>query len=894
MDWLGLVSVRLVDAALGGMIVLMLGSLAAGLSRQPVRRVRIVLLTLLGAAVVPFLGASAIGPRWSVGLLPAPAAPAIVEPIATFPAPPALPSMIVNPPVVASSTGNREVARPRNDAKPAQSRPVIEARPWSLPSLTSLAVAVYAMAAAGLACWWLLGQLAFHRVVREARPASEMVREVLHAIAGSAGRRARLLESDRVDLPFTNTWIRPVILLPAAMCDGREPEALRYALAHEWSHVERRDSWAWTLAMLSGLVLFYQPLFWWLRRQLRLGQDFLADARAAELGSAEDYAAFLVRLARSRQAGPAWPALGIGDRRSNLHRRVLMLVQSQPLEKRCRPAWSAAVALASAAVVLVASGLRLDAAPPTKEAAAQDAAKPAGETLHYKGVVKDKDTGKPIAGAAVVVRRSDYSDRENKVIEESRHATEADGTYEFTIPPEQSALPRLYIELDVSHPDYATRAEFGYALGMIRKNEKLGERPFFESVELRPAKPIRGKVETPEGQPAVGVEVLAYSKVENLPEGEYEYGSFSKARTDADGSFRLPITTPGAGLFWILPTTSAPEMHVLTEGQRGNVGVFRLKPGVRLSGKALDVEGKPKAGMLVEVRRRKADEPGADVLGRLPVSDAVQKLAETDAEGRFVIEPLPPGEYELRPTDVNRHAERSAGWKRRKSPGPFPDLSVVIKDGETPASIEYRERPSVVLEGGWVDSKGKPRSGWSSMVFGKLDGQPWFDQTHLDAEGRFSMKVPRGLTDVQLDVILNEHAAARHRAGKDAPLLEGRRMMLGTLDHDVKGIEIVRYEAPVIVINAVTKDGKPIDGFKADVKYVGDADRADGISLSGGKKFTEAIQDEQNDGRYRTSQLLPDRQVEVSVSAEGFKPAERTMKLAEGVTEEANFVLELK
>ena len=110
-----------------------------------------------------------------------------------------------------------------------------------------------------------------------------------------------LLESDRIALPYTYTWARPVILLPTTLCGGDEPVALRYVLAHEWSHVEKRDAWAWNLACLAGLVLFYQPLFWWLRRQLRLCQDYLADARAVAAGSAEDYAAFLVRL--------AWPAV---------------------------------------------------------------------------------------------------------------------------------------------------------------------------------------------------------------------------------------------------------------------------------------------------------------------------------------------------------------------------------------------------------------------------------------------------------------------------------------------------------------------------------------------------------------------------------------------------------
>ena len=126
----------------------------------------------------------------------------------------------------------------------------------------------------------------------------------------------------------------------------------------------------------------------------------------------------------------------------------------------------------------------------------------------------DKDTGKPIPGATVVVRRSILRSSENRVLQETRHTTGADGTYAFEIPPDQYASPYLYIELDVEHPDYATRDRFGYALGMTRKNEKLNERPFFETVELRPAKPITGRVETPEGEPAAGVVVLAYSRTD--------------------------------------------------------------------------------------------------------------------------------------------------------------------------------------------------------------------------------------------------------------------------------------------------------------------------------------------------------------------------------------------
>jgi hypothetical protein len=176
-----------------------------------------------------------------------------------------------------------------------------------------------------------------------------------------------------------------------------------------------------------------------------------------------------------------------------------------------------------------------------------------------------------------------------------------------------------------------------------------------------------------------------------------------------------------------------------------------------------------------------------------------------------------------------------------------------------------------------------------------MDGAFWHDQTRPDPQGRFSLKVPHGLEEVQLDIMTNEHASTRHRMVKNGPLIEGRTVTLGTLDHDVKGIEIVRYVAPIILINATTKDGKQIKGFKATVKYTSvEPNSREEVSLSGGSEQTEAIRDEQNDGRYRTSQLVPDREVEVTATADGFAEARRKLKLAEGATEEVTFVLEPK
>ena len=237
----------------------------------------------------------------------------------------------------------------------------------------------------------------------------------MREIAGPGADRVRLLVGDAVDAPVALTGWRPVIVLPASACDR---ESLAYGLAHEWSHVERGDVWRWYLVALAQIVLFYQPLFWWLRRQLRLAQDYLADARAAaQAAEPTDYAQYLVTLARRRLAVPAL-ALGITDRRSNLTRRVHMLVLNHtPLSRRCRLAWTCGTAIVAVALVAGLSAVRLTAAAPgaaeePKPEAKKPADAPKGEKLNYTGKVTDKDTGKAIAGAVVTVRRSLYGDPE--------------------------------------------------------------------------------------------------------------------------------------------------------------------------------------------------------------------------------------------------------------------------------------------------------------------------------------------------------------------------------------------------------------------------------------------------------------------------------------------------
>jgi beta-lactamase regulating signal transducer with metallopeptidase domain/protocatechuate 3,4-dioxygenase beta subunit len=891
----------LAHAALGAFLLLAAGCLAVRQCRQPVRRLRLAEVTLLGCLLAPWLNLVPGLPHYALGWLePSSAEPAVSAPTADQPAPlvvVAETAKLLPSHDVAASLRAEDAPRVPPATSPSEPAPVVEA-PQREPvaagrSASLLFVPLYFGLTIAFVLWWLAGLLKLRQLCRSTYPAPVVVAELLEQIAGPTAGRVRLRVSDRLELPLMFGWRRPVILLPGALCRSGDAAALRYCLAHEWSHVERRDILGWHLATLIQFLFFYQPLFWWLRRQLRLCQDYLADARAAEQAAlAEDYADYLVGLARRRLGVPIPVALGIGDRRSNLYRRILMLITTrQPLERRCRRLWTAAVALATALLLLAVASVRLDARADDKKETPKDAPKEAarGKDIPYTGRVFDKVTNKGIEGATVTVRRSIYGDHiGNKIVQETKHKTNAEGKYSFVIPPEQAAERYLYIELDVEAPGYAPRSHFGYSFAMIQKNEKMGGRPFFENVDLRAAKEITGLVETPNGKPAAGIKVLAYSNADK--QDGFEYGSFADCKTDAAGRFRLWLITPGPAVYWILPEKYAPSTHVLPDSnKRGDLGRFALQPGLVIKGKVLDTQGKPVAGVFIH-----ADKRGGIENFNLPVADHIRRTALTDDKGEFTMAPLPPGQYEVMPQahgwDPSKDESRPT---KRPLPGVFVRKRLTLKAGEQPEPLEVRAVPHVVIEAQYYDSKGKPTRGHAGHLFGQMDKNNfWFGECKIDANGKMTILAPHGLTQARLSLMTNEHGVLRHRLKKGEPLHAAREINLGTLEDDVKGIEIIHYVAPILIVDARDKDGKQIKDFKVKITYSSVAGKREpGVRFRNDVQG-DVYQEKQEDGRWRTEQMLPAEEVEVTVSAPGYKSHTEKLQLSEGTSKDLAPVLE--
>jgi hypothetical protein len=338
-----------------------------------------------------------------------------------------------------------------------------------------------------------------------------------------------------------------------------------------------------------------------------------------------------------------------------------------------------------------------------------------------------------------------------------------------------------------------------------------------------------------------------------------------------------------------LPANYSPSTHVLKDSnQRGDLGRFTLQSGLTIKGKVFDTQGKPVPGVYVTADKRGGIE-GINFVG-----DHIRRTALTNDRGEFAMAPLPPGKYEVIPEEHGWDPSKDDSRPpKRALPGVFVRQPLTLKAGEQSEPLEVRAVPHVVIEAQYYDSKGKPTRGHAGHLFGQMDkNNSWFGQAKMDGNGKMTLLAPHGLTQARLSLMTNEHGVLRYRLKKEDSLAAKREIDLGTLNDDVRGIEIVRYVAPILVVGAKDRDGKPIKDIQVKVTY------PPGVGKKRpGESFVNGVQgdvylEKQEDGRWRTSQMLPDVEVQVTVSAKGYKPHADKLKLTEGTSRDLTPVLE--
>jgi beta-lactamase regulating signal transducer with metallopeptidase domain len=144
----------------------------------------------------------------------------------------------------------------------------------------------------------------FERRLRDALPGSERLHRLTVIVAGQIGVRrvpdVRYLVS--IDVPLV-WWAgrRPTIVLPMRLAAQLDDERLSLILAHELAHLRRRDYWVRAVELLISTIYWWNPLVWFIRRQIHEAEDLCCDGwvRWAFPDCKKCYAEVLLKTAES-------------------------------------------------------------------------------------------------------------------------------------------------------------------------------------------------------------------------------------------------------------------------------------------------------------------------------------------------------------------------------------------------------------------------------------------------------------------------------------------------------------------------------------------------------------------------------------------------------------------
>lgn len=90
-------------------------------------------------------------------------------------------------------------------------------------------------------------------------------------------RKVKLLISQYVQVPVMIGFLKPVILVPAAMFNNLSAEQLEAILLHELAHIKRNDYILNIFQSIVETALFFNPFVWWISKYIRLEREHCCD-----------------------------------------------------------------------------------------------------------------------------------------------------------------------------------------------------------------------------------------------------------------------------------------------------------------------------------------------------------------------------------------------------------------------------------------------------------------------------------------------------------------------------------------------------------------------------------------------------------------------------------------
>lgn len=203
---------------------------------------------------------------------------------------------------------------------------------------------------------YVLGLVLSRRLVRGSR---EICDPCISARLRSFHAGAHLAESHVIAVPVTVGVFRPSILFPTGWREWDDPK-LNAVLAHEASHVVRRDALIQHISFLHRAIFWFSPLAWWLDRHLAALSEEASDEAALAAGAdRNDYAQTLLAFFEAVREAPGrvwWQGVSMAEHGQAEERLEKVLAWRGAISMNLKKSFATAiVVLAVPVVYLVAS-----------------------------------------------------------------------------------------------------------------------------------------------------------------------------------------------------------------------------------------------------------------------------------------------------------------------------------------------------------------------------------------------------------------------------------------------------------------------------------------------------------------------------------------------------------
>jgi bla regulator protein BlaR1 len=146
-------------------------------------------------------------------------------------------------------------------------------------------------------------------------------------------------------------FLNPVLLLPEGITKSLDPSQLEAVLAHEQSHVRRRDNLTSALHMLVEAVFWFHPLVWWIGAKLVEERERACDESVLARGNEPRvYAEGILNVCKSYLESPLRCVSGVTG--SDLKKRIRAIL-TQRVARDLNFTRKAALAVAAVAALAV-------------------------------------------------------------------------------------------------------------------------------------------------------------------------------------------------------------------------------------------------------------------------------------------------------------------------------------------------------------------------------------------------------------------------------------------------------------------------------------------------------------------------------------------------------------